>query len=148
MLSGRRIAFDYGDVRIGIAVSDPSGLLASPIGAISNVESTLSSEVSKYLLEYQPIYIAVGVPKHLSGSASATEISVMNFVSKLRELTEVPIYAIDERLTTVSAARTLRDRGGNAKSSKSEIDAYAAAEILDSALNQERISGSPKERLL
>jgi putative Holliday junction resolvase len=63
-------------------------------------------------------------------------------------LNENPIYLIDERLTTVSASRALREAGLNSKSSKSEIDSMAAVAILDSALNQERIQGEPMNRYL
>jgi putative Holliday junction resolvase len=148
MQNGRRVAFDFGDVRIGYATSDLNGLIATPGGVILNKAESLGKDLLKLLLDTQPIYIAIGMPKHLSGKASMKEESVSKFVQYLRTLTELPIYAIDERLTTVSAARTLRDRGQNSKNSKTDIDAYAAAEILDSALNQERISGTPRNRLL
>jgi len=148
MQNGRRVAFDFGDVRIGYATSDLNGLIATPGGVILNKAESLGKDLLKLLQDTQPIYIAIGMPKHLSGKASIKEESVSKFVQYLRTLTELPIYAIDERLTTVSAARTLRDRGQNSKNSKTDIDAYAAAEILDSALNQERISGTPRNRLL
>jgi putative Holliday junction resolvase len=148
MQNGRRVAFDFGDVRIGYATSDLNGLIATPGGVILNKAESLGKDLLKLLQDTQPIYIAIGMPKHLSGKASMKEESVSKFVQYLRTLTELPIYAIDERLTTVSAARTLRDRGQNSKNSKTDIDAYAAAEILDSALNQERISGTPRNRLL
>jgi len=148
MQNGRRVAFDFGDVRIGYATSDLNGLIATPGGVILNKAESLGKDLLKLLQDTQPIYIAIGMPKHLSGKASIKEESVSKFVQYLRTLTELPIYAIDERLTTVSAARTLRDRGQNSKNSKTDIDAFAAAEILDSALNQERISGTPRNRLL
>jgi putative holliday junction resolvase len=148
MQNGRRLAFDFGDVRIGYATSDTNGLIATPVGAIQNRPESLGKELSNLFQEFDPIYIAIGMPKHLSGKPSVKEESVLKFAQFLRTLTQLPIYAIDERLTTVSAARTLRDRGQSAKSSKSDIDAYAAAEILDSALNQERLSGAPRKRLL
>lgn len=148
MQNGRRVAFDFGDVRIGYATSDLNGLIATPGGVILNKAESLGKDLLKLLQDTQPIYIAIGMPKHLSGKASMKEESVSKFVQYLRTLTDLPIYAIDERLTTVSAARTLRDRGQNSKNSKTDIDAYAAAEILDSALNQERISGTPRNRLL
>jgi putative Holliday junction resolvase len=148
MQQGRRIAFDYGDVRIGYATSDFNGLIATPGSALQNSPETLAGELLKLFKEYDPIYIAVGMPKHLSGKSSVKEEAVAKFVQFLRGITQKPIYAIDERLTTVSAARTLRDRGQSAKNSKNDIDAYAAAEILDSALNQERIAGAPRNRLL
>ena len=148
MKSGRRIAFDYGDVRIGVAISDISGVLATPLTTLLNEPSKLGSEILKIINEYEPIYLAVGQPKHLSGQPSAKEISVAGFVQQLRSLTEVPIYGIDERLTTVSANRTLREQGKDSRQARKSVDEVAAAAILESCLNQERIQGQPLNRLL
>ena len=71
-----------------------------------------------------------------------------NFVQELRVISALPIYGVDERLTTVSAARTLKEQGKNSKQAKSEIDQVAAAAILESALNQERVNGEPLNRIL
>lgn len=148
MRLGRRIAFDYGDVRIGVAISDPSGVLATPLTTLLNIKEKLPSELIAIFNEYDPIYIAIGQPKHLSGDSSAKEISVANFVQELRSISALPIYGVDERLTTVSAARTLKEQGKNSKQAKSEIDQVAAAAILESALNQERVNGEPLNRIL
>jgi putative Holliday junction resolvase len=146
MKLGRRIAFDFGDVRIGVAVSDPSGILATPLNFLENSEASLSANLRSLYDEYQPIYTAMGFPAHLSGGESQKSKSVSEFAAKVSEITENPIYFIDERLTTVSASRTLREAGLNSKTSKGEIDSMAAAAILDSALNQERIQGEPMNR--
>ena len=139
MRTGRRIAFDYGDVRIGVAISDASGLLASPYGIVLN-QQDLFTQINEIVVEFAPIYFAVGVPRHLSGSASAKMVSVENFILKLQESFDIPIVKIDERLSTVSAARSLRESGKNSKSSKNLIDAAAAATILEMALAQEKFS--------
>ena len=146
MKPGRRIAFDFGDVRIGVAVTDASGILATPLRFLQNSEASLISEISSLYQEYQPIYTAIGFPSHLSGVESQKSKSVSDFASKVIEITENPIYLIDERLTTISASRSLREAGLNSKSSKNEIDSMAAAAILESALNQERIQGEPMNR--
>jgi putative Holliday junction resolvase len=146
MKLGRRIAFDFGDVRIGVAVTDPSGILATPLNFLENSEASLSANLTSLYDEYQPIYTAIGFPSHLSGGESQKSKSVSEFAAKVSEITENPIYFIDERLTTVSASRTLREAGLNSKTSKGEIDSMAAAAILDSALNQERIQGEPMNR--
>ena len=146
MKPGRRIAFDFGDVRIGVAVTDPSGILATPLNFLENSEASLSANMASLYDEYQPIYTAIGFPSHLSGGESQKSKSVSEFAAKVSEITENPIYFIDERLTTVSASRTLREAGLNSKTSKGEIDSMAAAAILDSALNQERIQGEPMNR--
>jgi putative Holliday junction resolvase len=146
MKPGRRIAFDFGDVRIGVAVTDPSGILASPLNFIPNVDENVTQDLQDLYSEYQPIYTAIGFPLHLSGEASAKSESVSVFARKISEISKAPIYLIDERLTSVSANRTLREAGLNSKTAKSEIDSMAAKAILDSALNQERIQGEPMNR--
>jgi putative Holliday junction resolvase len=134
--SGRRIAFDYGDVRIGVAISDSSGLLATPHGIID--ASSPYEEISTLVEEFSPLYFAVGMPKHLSGNTSSKMESVKSFISELRRRFDIPIVEIDERLSTVSAARSLRESGKNSRESKPLIDAAAAATILEMALDQER----------
>jgi putative holliday junction resolvase len=146
MKPGRRIAFDFGDVRIGVAITDPSGILSTPLSFLENAEEILTANISTLYDEYQPIYTAIGFPSHLSGGESQKSKSVSEFAAKLSEITENPIYFIDERLTTVSASRALREAGLNSKTSKGEIDSMAAVAILDSALNQERIQGEPMNR--
>jgi putative Holliday junction resolvase len=143
---GRRIAFDFGDVRIGVAITDSSGILASPLDFIANSADKLRSNLVDLYQEYDPIYTAIGFPLHLSGSESAKSASVTQFAVLISEITPNPIYLIDERMTTVSASRTLREAGLNSKSAKGEIDSMAATAILDSALNQERAQGAPIKR--
>jgi len=146
MRTGRRIAFDFGDVRIGVAITDSSGILASPLDFIVNSIDKLRSDLIELYEQYDPIYTAIGFPLHLSGSESAKSASVTQFAVLISEITPNPIYLIDERMTTVSASRTLREAGLNSKSAKGEIDSMAATAILDSALNQERIQDAPINR--
>ena len=146
MQPGRRIAFDYGDVRIGVAITDSSGILATPLEFLTNSPEQLRTDLINLYETYLPIYTAVGYPLHLSGSESAKSVSVTKFAELITEISQAPIYLIDERMTTVTASRTLRDAGLNAKSAKGEIDSMAAVAILDSALNQERIQGEPMNR--
>ena len=146
MQPGRRIAFDYGDVRIGVAITDSSGILATPLEFLTNSAEQLRTDLINVYETYLPIYTAVGYPLHLSGSESVKSASVTKFAQLISEISPAPIYLIDERMTTVSASRTLRDAGLNAKSAKGEIDSMSAVAILDSALNQERIQGEPMNR--
>ena len=146
MQPGRRIAFDYGDVRIGVAITDSSGILATPLEFLTNSAEQLRTDLINVYENYLPIYTAVGYPLHLSGSESVKSASVTKFAQLISEISPAPIYLIDERMTTVSASRTLRDAGLNAKAAKGGIDSMAAVAILDSALNQERIQGEPMNR--
>jgi putative Holliday junction resolvase len=141
MKTGRRIAFDYGQVRIGVAASDASGLIASPIATLLATGENLQEEIKALILEYEPIYLVVGEPKHLSGASNPSLVAAHEFGDLLKTLTEIPVHFVDERMSTLSAARTLRGAGHNAKSSKEKIDAMAAVAILESALERERIVG-------
>jgi len=142
MRPGRRIGFDYGQVRIGVAVSDSSGLIASPLGTLAATSPELAHEIGKIIEEYDPIYLVIGAPKHLSGADNPSLTAAYGFGDFLSEITNVPIHFIDERLSTVTAAKKLREAGHNTRSSKGLIDAMAAVGILESALNRERIAGS------
>ena len=138
MERGGRIAFDYGDVRIGVAVSDPDSILSSPLTTLKATEKGLTRQISEMLTEIEPIAIYVGRPALLSGNDGAASEKASEFVDLLRTLTQVPIELIDERMSTISAARNLREAGRNAKDSKNAIDMAAAVAILDFALEIEK----------
>jgi len=138
MLRGRRIAFDYGDVRIGVAVSDPDSILCSPLTTLQTGDKRLDAKISQILEEHQPIQIFVGRPSLLSGKDGAASDKALAFTQRIRNLTQVSVAMIDERMSTVSAARNLRDSGKNAKESKSSIDMAAAVAILEFALEIEK----------
>jgi len=138
MQRGRRIAFDYGDVRIGVAVSDPDSILASPLTTLRSTDKNLLKEISALFLEIQPVAIFVGKPALLSGKDGAASSKAHSFVDHLKGITDVPIELIDERMSTVSATRNLREAGRNAKDSKSAIDMAAAVAILEFALEMEK----------
>jgi putative Holliday junction resolvase len=143
MSNGKRIAFDYGSVRIGVATSDSSGILASPLELILNNENLLA-EINKLIADIAPIYIAIGIPKQLSGAVGTKQKEILDFVEKLKVLITVPIYGIDERLSTVTAAAKLRESGRDARSSKELIDCAAAVGILEVAMEHERAGGLSK----
>lgn len=143
MKKGKRIAFDYGSVRIGVGLSDYSGIIATPSNFILNGENTFR-EIKALLEEEDPIYLVVGIPKQLSGRAGTKESEIKEFVSKLKEISTLPIYGIDERLSTVSASVKLRELGRDSKSAKELIDSAAAVEILELAMEYERSGGLDK----
>jgi putative Holliday junction resolvase len=141
MKAGRRLAFDFGTVRIGVAASDFHGILASPLTTLSASDENLSQKILEIISEVEPIYLVVGDPKHLSGRSSEKSEAALEFIDLLKTLTDLPIYSIDERLTTVTALKDLQGSGHNAKSSREKVDAVAAVAILESALQQEKLSG-------
>ena len=138
MLRGRRIAFDYGDVRIGVAVSDPDSILSSPLTTLKATDKSLLNQISEILADIEPVAIYVGRPALLSGNDGSATEKATQFGAVLSTITQVPIEMIDERMSTVSAARNLREAGRNAKDSKTAIDMAAAVAILDFALEIEK----------
>ena len=138
MQRGRRIAFDYGDVRIGVAVSDPDSILSSPLTTLKAADKTLAKQISQILADIEPVVIYVGRPSLLSGDDGVATVKATEFVSLLHTITQVPIELIDERMSTISAARNLRDAGRNAKESKDAIDMAAAVAILEFAIDIEK----------
>ena len=137
---GRRLGFDFGDKRIGIATSDSEAILVTPYGTIVN-DAELSRNLQSVFKEVDPIYVVVGDPKHLSGNESAKSRSVIEFATMIREVFSGPIYFVDERLSTQNANSKMRDLGKTEKENKSIIDQIAAAGILESALLNEKSGG-------
>ena len=138
MKRGRRIAFDYGDVRIGVAVSDPDSILSSPLATLKATDKNLIERISAIFSEIEPVAIYVGRPALLSGNDGISAEKAAGFASLLSTVTEVPVEMIDERMSTVSAARNLREAGRNARDSKNEIDMAAAVAILEFAIEIEK----------
>jgi putative Holliday junction resolvase len=135
---GRRIAFDYGDVRIGVAVCDPDGILATPLTTLQSKDPLLKKQISELIDEYEPVKIYVGQPKLLSGEDGSAVAKASVFTEMLTSNFDIPVILVDERLSTVSAARQLRESGINAKDARSVIDAAAAVAILEQGLANER----------
>ena len=134
---GRRIAFDYGDVRIGVAICDPDGILATPLTTLLRKDPQLKSQLSALFQEYEPVKIYVGSPKLLSGADGEAVKKVSEFTSFLTNNFDMPITLVDERLSTVSAQRQLQQAGKSARDSKNLIDAAAAVAILEQGLANE-----------
>jgi putative Holliday junction resolvase len=137
MARGRRIAFDYGDARIGVAICDPDGILATPLPFLDSRNPKLFREIASLLDEYLPITIFIGLPKHLSGSEGEAVEKVKIFASKFAELTEVEIVFIDERMSTIGAQKKLHESGKNTRDSRTLIDSMSAVAILESGLLHE-----------
>lgn len=138
MQRGRRIAFDYGDVRIGVAASDSDSILVVPITTLSTSSKSLLKEISAIFDEISPIEIYVGKPINLSGLEGVATSKALGFAEDLKEITQIPIKLIDERMSTISASRSLREAGKDSKQSKSIIDMAAAVAILEFAIAVEK----------
>jgi putative holliday junction resolvase len=138
MQRGRRIAFDYGDARIGVAASDADSILVSPLTTLSTSSKTIFKEISMIFQDVDPVEIYVGKPTNLNGVDSIATSKAIDFVEELEKITQIPIKLIDERMSTVSASKSLRQAGIDAKSSKSIIDMAAAVAILEFAISIEK----------
>jgi putative holliday junction resolvase len=141
MQRGRRIAFDYGDVRIGVAVCDPDGILATPVSTLKSSDAKLKEQIMGIFAEFEPIHIYVGKPSHMDGRESESAVKATNFAKILSEMTSCPVTLIDERLSTVTATRNMRDSGVNSKDARASIDQAAAVAILNFALEIEKQQG-------
>jgi putative holliday junction resolvase len=138
MQRGRRIAFDYGDVRIGVATSDADSIICSPLTTLKSSDKSLLKSINEIFLEIQPVQVFVGRPALLSGKDGAATDKAVAFADLLQGITDAEVIMVDERLSTVSAARLLRDSGKNAKDSKDSIDMAAAVGILEFAIDIEK----------
>ena len=138
MQRGRRIAFDYGDVRIGVAISDPDSILASPLTTLSSGDPKLFEQILVLITEHEPVAIYVGEPLNLSGQSSTSAQKSAAFAEKLHTEFGIPVTMIDERLSTVSATNAMRQSGVNAKDARSKIDMAAAVAILEQGLAIEK----------
>lgn len=148
MQSGRRLAVDVGKVRVGLAISDFHGILAS---GLTNVARQPSNEATCKLIldavaDEDIIEIYVGLPLSMSGEHTASTQDAIELALSLSQMVSTPIRMVDERLTTVSATSALRSSGKNSKQGRSIIDQVAATMILEQALNQERQTGLPAGR--
>lgn len=144
---GRRLGVDVGTVRIGVAVSDPDGILATP------VETVRRERTGKHLRrlvalaeESEVVEVVVGLPRTLADRAGASAQDAVDVADALAtRISPIPVRLADERLTTVSAQRSLRDAGVRAKQQRGVIDQAAAVSILQGWLDQRRNLLSPSE---
>jgi len=145
MRKGRRLAVDVGKARIGLAISDQDGILASPFATVARLESFTDSAtaIAAAVSDYFFTEVYVGLPLSLSGAQTPSTADAIRLAHAIAESLKVPVRFVDERLTTVTASANLRLAGRNAKNSRSVIDQEAAAIILEQALAGERATGNP-----
>ena len=128
---GVRLGVDVGSVRIGLARSDPHGILATPLEAIPAGDGAVE-RVAEIALEHEAVEIIVGLPIGLNGVEGHAATLARDWATDLVHRTDVPIVFVDERLSTVQAQRGLRDAGRSTKSSRAVIDSASAVIILQS----------------
>jgi putative Holliday junction resolvase len=143
---GRRLGVDVGKVRVGVAVSDPDGILATPLvtvardmGAAPPAVPGDIAELVRLVGEHEAVGIVVGLPIRLNGAEGPAAIDIRAYVARLTEAVgTVPVVLADERMSTVVATRRLAERGVRGKRQRAVVDQAAAVEILQSWLDAQR----------
>ena len=129
-----------GTVRIGVAVSDPDGVLATPVETVRRERGTAHlRRLATLVEELQVVEVVVGLPRTLADRAGSSAQDAIAVADELAgRIRPVPVRLADERLTTVSAARSLREAGVRARDQRGKIDQAAAVAILQGWLDQRR----------
>lgn len=143
---GARVGVDVGKVRIGVARTDPDGLIATPIETVQRSGET-GDDVRRILLhvdELDAVEIVVGLPLSLSGGDTPSTGDARGFADRLAAAAApIPVRLVDERLSTVTAQGALRAAGRSSKKQRSVVDQVAAVIIVQHAIDLERSSGRP-----
>lgn len=148
---GVRIGVDVGSVRVGVAVSDPDGVLATPVATLRRAAGADPAagdpdveEIAGLVAEHGAVGVVVGLPKSLDGGEGPAAGRARTYASVVAaRVAPVEVRLVDERLSTVDAHRTLRDSGVAGRRQRAVVDQAAAVLILQSALDTERTTGSP-----
>lgn len=135
---GRRLGIDVGSVRIGVALSDPDGMLATPLVTVPrDVEGgTDVATIAALVAEHDVVGVVVGLPRTLAGREGPAAEAARAFVAALEPALPVPVELSDERLTTVVATRQLRESGRRGKRQRAVVDQVAAVGILQGWLDR------------
>ncbi len=149
---GARVGVDVGSVRVGVAASDPSGLLATPVRTVARDAAGTGADVEQIaaiVVELDAVEAIVGLPRTLAGDEGPAAIEARQYARRLAvRIAPVPVRLLDERLTTVDAHRSLRDSGVDTRRHRAVVDQAAAVLILQAALDAERGSGRPPGELV
>lgn len=142
MRSGVRLAFDVGSVRIGVARSDATGVLAVPLDAIPAGPTSVDL-AQALVVEWEALEVIVGLPLGMDGSPGKAAALARDWASELAAKVGVTVRLIDERLSTVQAQRGLHASGKNSRQSRAHIDSASAVVVLQSCLDTEARLSEP-----
>jgi putative Holliday junction resolvase len=133
---GRVLAVDYGDKRVGLALSDPSRTIASPLGHIVRRAGKRApvAELVRRAQEHEARAFVLGLPLDENGDDTPRAVEVRAIALELEKRTGLPVSLVDERYTTAAALRTVREMGGSTRGRKGDVDALAATILLQHAL--------------
>lgn len=142
---GVRIGVDVGTVRVGVARSDRSGLLATPVETLARAKDGRELDrLAQIVREEEAVEVLVGLPRSLSGAEGKAALAAREYAGRIARICwPVPVRLVDERLTTVSAHEVLRTAGRPGRRHRQVVDQVAAVLILQSALDAERGAGRP-----
>jgi putative Holliday junction resolvase len=154
MRRGVRVALDIGDARIGVASSDPHGILATPVETVRRGPGDLD-RIAGLVAELEAFEIVIGLPRSLSGGEGPAAVKIRETAELVRQnvlshtVGEAPgVRLVDERFSTVTAEQQLRERGKKGSKRRAVVDQAAAVVILQHALDFERETGNPPGRPL
>lgn len=139
----RVLGIDLGSKRIGIAASDRSGTIASPLTVLQRCGSQGGDHknIAKIVVEEEAVAIVVGLPLNMDGSEGKAAQSARAEVERMATVVGVPVYVHDERLTTVAADRVMMEQNMNAQARRKVVDKWAAAVILQAWLDSRESRG-------
>lgn len=131
------MGIDFGDARVGIALSDPLGIMAQGYGTIKNDGTdSLYKEIQSIIEEKEVTKIVIGLPKNMDNTEGFRSDATKAFAQKLKTFTDAEIEFCDERLTTVSAHGMLSEMNVRGKKRKSAVDTLSAALILETYMKK------------
>ena len=135
----RTLAIDYGDSRVGTAITDALGITAQGLETIKNNgnDKTVLARLDEIINEYQISTIVIGMPLNMDGSKTERVEKTEKFIHKLKcKYNKIKIETVDERLTTVQAHKTMNDLNINSKKKKNIVDTISAVYILEIYVNK------------
>ena len=138
---GRWMAIDWGERRIGLAISDPSGMIASPAGVIERRAGKRApvAELVRRATALEAQGIVMGLPLDGEGEETPRSTECRRVAGELAARTKLPVALLDERFTTAVALRAVRDMGGSTRGRKGDVDALAATVLLQQALRMHEL---------
>lgn len=142
--AGRWLGIDVGSVRVGVALSDPHGVLATPLATVHRDAAGHGDlrRIAEMVAEHEAVGVVVGLPRTLAGAEGPAAVAARAFADALAAELAIPVELSDERLTTVLATRQLRQRGVPGRRQRAVVDQAAAVAILQGWLDAGRSANS------
>ena len=134
---GVRFGIDVGTVRVGVAASDPEGIMAFPVATL-NRDTSVVENLCTLMRERDAVMAYVGLPRHLAGHEGESARDARTFAQALVEHCGIPVRLVDERMSSVAAHAALREAGVATRDHRTRVDQQAAVTILDTAMNAEK----------